>query len=109
MELLILAFLLITGLAIWALVALWRKLGGEHPFVTALLGLAIGSAPLLLVCLAFGINPLEPYFGILLIGPTFGAALAGMFFLLFAVVKGLLRSRSTIAGLYRHVLDDRQS
>lgn len=109
MELLILAFALITGLAIWALVALWKKLGGEHPFGTALSGLAIGVAPLLMVCLAFGINPLEPYFGILLIGPTFGAVLTGMLFFLFAVFKGLLRSRSTIAGLYRHLLDDRQS
>lgn len=109
MELLILAFFFITGLAIWALVALWKKLGGEHPFVTALLGLAIGVAPLLLVCLAFGINPLEPYFGILLIGPTFGAALAGFLFFLCALAKGLLRTRSTMAGLYRHVLDNRQS
>ncbi len=79
----------------------WKLLGKMRPYFAGFVCFLIGLAPIALVGFLFGINPIAPEWGIVVIGPTYIGVLLGIAFLLFGVARGLLHSPASFGELAR--------
>ncbi|RYD66234.1 MAG: hypothetical protein EOP58_05870 [Sphingomonadales bacterium] len=79
----------------------WKLFGKMRPYFAGSVCFLIGVAPMALVGILFGINPIVPEWGIIVIGPTYIGVLLGIAFLLFGVARGLLHSPANFGELAR--------
>ncbi len=79
----------------------WKLLVKMRPYFAGFVCFLIGVAPMALIGILFGINPIVPEWGIIVIGPTYVGVLLGIAFLLFGVARGLSHSPASFGQLAR--------
>jgi hypothetical protein len=79
----------------------WKLFGEMRPYFAGFVCFLIGVAPMVLIGILFGINPIVPEWGIIVVGPTYVGVLLGIAFLLFGVARGLCHSPASFGELAR--------